>query len=161
MMKELYSENQPDILRSVGKRYVCVSAAVFVLTAAICAVVCFFVDETNAGWLKAVNIALSAIGGSVVLYWLFDRILPSFARRKYLVRLLSSDGKTLTGSVEDTGRDLTVARYISARELKLTDDKGNSVLLYWDSEVPLPVFDGGRVAFRVVQNRIVAYEVTP
>ena len=161
MMKELYSKNQPDVLRSIGKRYICASAAVFVLTAVICAVVCFFVDETNAGWLKVVNIALSVIGGNVVLYWLFDRILPSFARRKYLVCLFASAVRTLTGSVEDTGRDLTVTRYISARELKLTDDKGNSVFLYWDREVPLPVFDDGQVTFRVVQNRIVAYEVTP
>lgn len=160
MMKELYSNEQFEALRSAGKRYIKTAVCMLAVSLAICAAVCFFVDETNATWLKMLNILISGIGGCVALYWLFDRILPSVARQKYLAHLLSAVGAAVAGHVEDTGRDSTVARYISARELKITDDKGRVSLLYWDLGVPLPALDGKYVTFRAVQNRIVAYEVT-
>ena len=160
MMKELYSEEQFESLRSAVKRYICTAVCILAVSLIFCTAVCFFVDGTNATWLKLLNIVISGIGGCVVLYWLFDRILPSVSRRDYLERLLFSEARTVAGKVADTGRDSTVVRYISARELKLTDAKGRVSLLYWDRGVPLPELDGKYVTFRTVQNRIVAYEVT-
>ena len=159
-MKELYSEELFDSLRSAVKRYICTAACILAATFVICTAVCFFVDRTNATWLKLLNILISGIGGCVVLYWLFDRILPSVARQNYLDRLLFSEARTVAGRVADTGRDSTVSRYVSARELRITDDMGQVSLLYWDIGVPLPELDGRYVAFLTVQKRIVAYEVT-
>ena len=159
-MKELYADERFASPGSAVRRDIMAAAGVFAASLAICMAVCFFVDETNATRLMLLNILISGTGGCVALYWLFDRILPSVARQKYLAHLLSAARTTVEGYVEDTGRDATVARYISARELRLTDQKERVSLLYWDLAVPLPALGGQYVTFRTVQNRIVAYEVT-
>lgn len=159
-MRELYSKERLLRLRSAIKRSVLVAVCVFLFFFIICTTVCFFTDRTNATLLKIFNIVISGVGGCVVIYWVLNRILPLIARRDYMESLLFSAGRTVSGTVEDTGIVSTVSRYIYARELRLINDEGNAFLLYWDNEIPFPDLNDKRVELRIVHNRIVAYEVT-
>lgn len=159
MMNQLYNAEDFVGLRGVSKRYALVAAIVLAVALAVCTSVCFFVNDGNVTWLKVINIVISSIGGCVSIYLLFDKIIPSFARADYIDKILSSTSQSVVGVVENTGRVSTVAKYVSATELKLSDDNGRTVVLYWDCNFDCPDFDGLRVAFSIVQNRIVAYGV--
>lgn len=159
MMKQLYSDEDFVRLRTVGKRYIFISVAVLVVCFAICIAVCFFANDNNFAWLEATNIAISSIGGCLAIYLLFDKTVPYFARADYVDKLLSSTTQSIVGVVKYTERVSTVAKHVSANELQLTDDDGRTMVLYWDDCLDCPDFDGRRVTFDVVQNRIVAYEV--
>ncbi len=159
-MTELYSKEQLASFRAAIKRFAVVAIAVVVSCLAVCTAICFFVDRTNASWLKVINVAISAVGGCVALYLLFNGILPLVARKNFVEPLLFSEHKTLVGVVESVGKEFTISKNIRAKELTVKTQDGCSLLLYWDTAMPFPDLEGKQVAFRTVRNCIVAYEVS-
>lgn len=159
-MTELYSNQQLSAIKSAIKRFACAAVAIFIFTFAICTIVCFLVNRNNAVWLKSINIVVSTVGGCVAIYLIFNTVLPLVAQKNDVQWLLYSVRKTIVGIVEITDVQLTVSKHISVRELNVTTENSDKIILYWDNAIPFPNINGKQVVFHVVNNRIVAYGIT-
>lgn len=87
-MTELYSKEQLVSFRAAIKRFAIVATVVVALCFVVCTAICFFVDRTNASWLKIINVVVSAAGGCVAIYLLFNGVLPLIARKNFVEPLL-------------------------------------------------------------------------
>lgn len=158
MMQEVYTAEEFALIVSRFKKTVITEIAIILTAIAINVTLCLLVNDANAKWLEWVNIALSVMVGWVAIYLLFNVILPAFARKKYVYRLVSCERIVICGVVESTERTVTIEKNILVRELKVVDGDGNENLLYWDCAKELPAFSGDKeFEFAVVQNRIAAY----
>lgn len=161
MRTELYREEDLQILRHrlVRCRLGCVLFVTVAFTVAIG--LCFLVHDGNAALLRAVNVILTSLGVCASLYIGVEEIRPRRARIRYLTRMLTAPRHFVAGTLQDTGRIVTIAPAVTARVLDLTDDGGETFSLRWDTACPCPPLSGVRVVLGAVQSTVVAWEVSP
>lgn len=157
MVKQLYSEDDIKKLRAEIRKFAAVDIGVVLFALSVGIATCFFVSDSNARILETVDIVLSSVCGCIALYFLFNAILPTRAKKNYISHLLSSDAKTVRGEVLDKGKKITIVKYINSSEISIIDEKGNKRILYWDLDNGEPDFEGQVVGFQVVHNKIIGY----
>lgn len=157
MMNMLYSNEDVKNLKKRMWIYAAVCIALVVIAVGVGVVTCFLVNDDNAKWLKIIDIVLTAVCGCVALYFLFNYVIPVRARKKYMEMMLGSTAKTVRGRVTGKGKRITTVKYINLSELRLSDENGKEIMLYWDEENGEQNFEGHIVEFKVVNNKIVGY----
>lgn len=159
MMTEVYTPDELSSIKNKIKRYLWVESAIILLMFAVDITLCVIVDETNVSWIKLVIISLSVICGWSAMFILFNVILPSFARKKYVDGQLNLERRIVYGRVVETEKSnsMTIEKHVKVIELKVVDDDGTENILYWDTTKKIPRFGQNEFQFAVVQNRIAAY----
>ena len=157
MKKTLYTDEDVRRLRKRIGKYAALCIALVGTAVAVGVTTCFFVTDANAKTLKTVNIVFSAACGCVALYFLFNYLLPARARKNYTEQMLRSTVKTVRGRVAGKGRKITLVKHLSHSELRLYDEAGKEIVLYWDDANGETAFEGHIVEFQVVNNKIVGY----
>lgn len=159
MRVEPYSPQRLEAWRRKIRRYALFLAATVTAATALCVTLCFFVTDENAAALQAANTAISVFGGGVALYLLFNGIIPAAEKKKYTERMLTGQKKTLNGFVTGVGKEITLAKGVTAREIDVTAADGTKVCLWLDSSCVPPERTEREVRFVTVQDRIFSYEV--
>lgn len=156
-MNMLYTKEDVVGLKSRMWKFaaICISAVVGAI--AIGVVICFLVNDDNAKWLEILNIILTAVCGCVSLYFLFNYVLPIRARKNYIEKMLNSTSKLVRGRVLGKGKKRTAVKHVNLFELRLADEEGKEIILYWDSDIAEKDFNGHIVEFKVVNNKIIGY----
>ena len=157
MINMLYTKEDIQSLKKRMWIYAVVCITVVVIAVAVGVVTCFLVNDSNAKWLKIIDIVLTALCGCVALYFLFNYVTPTRARKNYIEKMLNSTTKTVRGRVTGKGKKITTVKYINLSELRLNDEEGKEVILYWDEDCNEQNFEGHVVEFKVVNNKIVGY----
>lgn len=157
MMKMLYTKEDAANLKKRMWIYAAVCIAVVVIAVGVGVVTCFLVNDDNAKLLKFIDIVLTAVCGCVALYFLFNYVTPLRARKNYVEKMVNSTPKTVRGRVLGKGKKITTVKYINLSELRLSDENGKEIMLYWDEEKGEQNFEGHIVEFKVVNNKIVGY----
>ena len=157
MMKMLYSKDDVQSLKKRMWIYAVVCITVVVIAVGVGVVTCFLVNDDNAKWLKIIDIVFTSLCGCVALYLLFNYVTPIRARKNYIEKMLGSKSKTVRGRVTGKGKKITTVKYINLSELRLNDEEGKEVILYWDEDCNEQNFEGHVVEFKVVNNKIVGY----
>lgn len=157
MINMLYSIDDVKTLKSRMWIYGVVCIALVAVAVAVGVVTCFLVNDDNAKWLKIIDIVLTSLCGCVALYLLFNYVTPIRARKNYIEKMLNSTSKTVRGRVTGKGKKITTVKYINLSELRLNDEEGKELILYWDEDVGEQNFEGHVVEFKVVNNKIVGY----
>ena len=157
MMKMLYSKDDVQSLKKRMWIYAVVCITVVVIAVGVGVVTCFLVNDDNAKWLKIIDIVFTSLCGCVALYLLFNYVTPIRARKNYIEKMLGSKSKTVRGRVTGKGKKITTVKYINLSELRLNDEEGKEVILYWDEDCGEQNFEGHVVEFKVVNNKIVGY----
>ena len=157
MMNMLYSNEDIQSLKKRMWIYGVVCIAVVAVAVAVGVVTCFLVNDNNTRWLKIIDIVLTSLCGCVALYFLFNHVKPLRARKNYIEKMLGSKSKTVRGRVTGKGKKITTVKYINLSELRLNDEEGKEIILYWDEDIGEQNFEGHVVEFKVVNNKIVGY----
>ena len=157
MMNMLYTKDDVKTFKSRMWIYAVVCITVVVIAVGVGVVTCFLVNDSNAKWLKIIDIVLTSLCGCVALYLLFNYVTPIRARKNYIEKMLNSTSKTVRGRVTGKGKKITTVKYINLSELRLNDEEGKEVILYWDEDCGEQNFEGHVVEFKVVNNKIVGY----
>ena len=156
-MNMLYTKEDVANLKKRMWKYAAICIAVVTVAVAVGVVTCFLVNDSNAKWLKIIDIVLTSLCGCVALYLLFNHVTPIRARKNYIEKMLNSTAKTVRGRVTGKGKKITTVKYINLSELRLNDEEGKEVILYWDEDCNEQNFEGHVVEFKVVNNKIVGY----
>lgn len=157
MINMLYTKDDVKTLKSRMWRYAAICIAVVVIAVAVGVITCILVNDSNAKWLKIIDIVLTSLCGCVALYLLFNYVTPIRARKNYIEKMLNSTTKTVRGRVTGKGKKITTVKYINLSELRLNDEEGKEIILYWDEDCGEQNFEGHVVEFKVVNNKIVGY----
>lgn len=160
MITEPYTDEERNRLAHRIKKYAALCIAIAAIAVAASVTLCFFVTDENAAALQAANTAISVFGGGVALYLLFNEIIPAAEKKKYTERMLTGQKKTLNGFVTGVGKEITLAKGVTAREIDVTAADGTKVCLWLDSSCVPPERTEREVRFVTVQDRIFSYEVT-
>lgn len=156
-MTALYTEKDLKKLGAQLKKYAIICAVPAAVAVVVGVVVCFFVTEANAAALKTFNIIFSCVGFCAALYVLFNYVLPVKAKKDFVFRMVNSNAKKARGKFVGKGRKITVEKHLTFFEIVIQDASGKEQVLYFDSEIPMPAFEGHVVEFSVVNNKIVGY----
>lgn len=157
MMNMLYSNEDVANLKKRMWIYTAVCIALVAVAVAVGVATCFLVNDNNAKWLKIIDIVLTSLCGCVALYFLFNGVIPVRARKNYIEKMLNSTTKTVRGRVLGKGKKITTVKYINLSELRLNDEEGKEIILYWDEDIGEQNLEGHVVEFKVVNNKIVGY----
>lgn len=157
MMNMLYTKEDVQSLKKRMWIYAAVCIAVVVIAVGVGVATCFLVNDNNAKLLKIIDIVLTAVCGCVALFFLFNYVIPLRARKNYIEKMLGSTTKTVRGRVTGKGKKVTTVKYINLSELRLNDEEGKEIILYWDEDNGDKNFAGHIVEFKVVNNKIVGY----
>ena len=157
MMKMLYKNEDVQNLKKRMLIYTVVCIALVVIAIGVGVATCFVVNDDNAKMLKIIDIVLTAVCGCVALYFLFNEVIPTRARKNYIEKMLNSTSKTVRGRVLGKGKKITTVKYVNLSEIRLNDEEGKELILYWDEDNGKQDFEGHIVEFKVVNNKIVGY----
>ena len=157
MMKMLYSKDDVQSLKKRMWIYAVVCITVVVIAVGVGVVTCFLVNDSNAKWLKIIDIVFTSLCGCVALYLLFNYVTPIRARKNYIEKMLGSKSKTVRGRVTGKGKKITTVKYINLFEIRLNDEEGKELILYWDEDCGEQNLEGHIFEFKVVNNKIVGY----
>ena len=156
-MNMLYTKEDVKRLKKRMWKYAAICIAVVAVAVAVGVVTCFLVNDGNAKWLKIIDIVLTALCGCVALYLLFNYVTPIRARKNYIEKMLNSTSKTVRGRVTGKGKKITTVKYINLFEIRLNDEEGKELILYWDEDCGEQNLEGHIFEFKVVNNKIVGY----
>lgn len=157
MMNMLYKKEDLSSLKKRTWLFAAISISAVVIAVVVGVITCFMITDDNANTLKIIDMILSSVCVCVALYFLFNEIIPTRARKNYVEKMLNSTAKTVRGRVAGKGKKITTVKYINLSELRLTDANGKEVVLYWDNDSGEQNFEGHIVEFKVVNNKIVGY----
>lgn len=157
MIKQLYAKDDVQNLGSRMWKFAAICIALVVLAVGVGVATCFLITDDNVSMLKTIDILLSCVCGCVALYFLFNGVIPVRARKNYVEKMLNSTARTVRGRVIGKGKKITTVKYINLSELRLNDENGKEVILYWDNDAGEQNFEGHIVEFKVVNNKIVGY----
>lgn len=154
----VYTRESLLALKRRKKLLISVMVCTAVICAAVCAAGCFFAKK-NALAVETVNSVITVLGGWFVLGALFACVLPLNRRIAHVNKLLYSERRTFAGRVEECGDIVTVSRYITATQIKISG--GGTDTFYWDNGCgKCPFKDGDSVTFDVSCGFICAYGAT-
>jgi len=159
-MENLYTGEEIGGARNRLKRTVLACVLPPSATVIVSILLCFFVNDANAAALMYTDIALCSVGGCVGLYLLLNAVLPHRARLAVLRELAGGTPLTVRATVESFGSTLTRRSGLAVREVTVSTEGGGERILFWDTEKPCPLTVGQAAEFRIVDNTVVAYEVT-
>lgn len=156
-MKALYSQKDLQRLKKQLRKYIIICLALVFVAISVGVAVCFFATETNLDALKLFNILFCSVCCCIALYLLLNKVLPTYAQKDFVLRTLNADTKTIRGKVSVKDKKVTISKYLTFFEVILVDASGKENLLYFDSTIELPAFDGQLVALEIANNKIVGY----
>ena len=156
MQTPLYNELQIKRENAKIKRHALILAALFVVTITTNVLFFVFLTTENALAFRIVLNIYDVAACWAAVYLVFGAIVPLRNDVKFVRRMISSDKKTVTGSIEKIGDEITFSNRFF-QEITIKDGRA-AVVVYLEKEFQPSFSEGETIEFMLVDRVIFSYK---
>lgn len=159
MTQELYSRQDLQRLEKTTKRAGRAAAILAAATLTACVLLCCLTTQSNAPLMEKATIAVSVLGGWVVIYLYYHPVRELRLERGHAQMLLEGERETLEGVLELSEQRMRIRGSIRFYPLTLTDgDMTRRSKVIAARADALRAVNGKRLRLYVVNGYAAAYE---
>lgn len=114
-----YSRQNAEKLLQRNRFHTVLAACVGGLTLAACIVCCCLTTTANLPQMEQLAIAISIVGGWIVIFELTARILPNRRMARHELRILEQEPEQLSGRIEVLDRRVRIPKTIALKQVRL------------------------------------------
>ena len=158
-VRELYSRQDIRRLKNEYRNWKIATALIAAVTLAVCVLLCCLTDMKNAAVMERAAVAVSVLGGWIVIYLYHNVVQDRRAGIGHAEMLLEGERETVEGVLSLSGQRMRIRGSIRFYPLTLTDGGETHKSKVIDARAAaLRNMDGRRLRLYTVNGYAAAYE---